>query len=255
MALWLCPRKNTQLYEKLTTLMGSLGTLFPNPPRFEPHVTITTHISVNLDNPGQTREDVDRILSASAAALALLPPNHTKLVTLGRVALQRHYFKKLYFQVADDPNLMSFARVIHELFVLIPEEEERANQQANPHLYTTPADGGAPVRRALSRKRAEADAARPVDMAQVHAVARARAAEWGRAYDPHLSLVYNDLHPIDNALWRTIRTRILDYLNVDNCDAEGLRDNGLGWDGGVLKLVWCEGAVADWVVLGSVDLH
>lgn len=255
--------------------MSSLNTLFPNKaPKFEPHITITTNVSVNLDDPVKTRDDVNKILSASAVALNSLPQNHSNLVTLGKIDSQRKFFKKLYFQVAKDPNLISFASIIRELFVITPQEIEQEDAKVNPHLYTKDSRGLLVKRRKLkknlhSREKSTSDASLPstgskgsdvatkaLDMNKIQAIAAAKASEWCIGeYDPHLSLVYSDLHPIDNALWRTIKTRVLDYLNVENCDSDDLVDNGLGWDGGVLKLILCEGDVNDWVELGSVDLH
>lgn len=239
-----------------------MNTLFPNkPPKFEPHITITTNINVNLDNPVQTKDDVSRILSASAVALNSLPKNHSNLVRLGKIDSQRKFFKKLYFQVASDPNLVSFARIIRELFVITPQEIEIENAKLNPQLYVTDSKGNK-IRRRKSTKSSHGGSGSsntaqkevlPVDMPKIHHIASVKASEWCiNEYDPHLSLVYSDLHPIDNALWRTIKTRVLDYLNVENSDSE---DIGLGWDGGVLKLMLCEGDVNDWIELGSVDLH
>ncbi|KAK6204615.1 Cpd1 protein [Scheffersomyces amazonensis] len=262
-ALWLCPKQSSAIYDKLTTLMSSLNTLFPGqPPRFDPHITITTNVDVNLENQDQTREDVDRILSACVAALHSLPKKHTNLVTLGRVNSQRMFFKKLYFQVGKDPNLLSFARIIRELFVILPQDIELENQKVNPHLYSKDSNG------ILKRKKSKKSKAsstsksdmepttKELDLKYLQERAAYKAAEWSaQEYDPHLSLAYSDIHPIDNALWRTIKTRISDYLNIENCDAEDLLDNGYGWDGGVLKLVLCEGPVNEWITLGSVDIH
>lgn len=239
--------------------MGSLSTLFPGqPPRFDPHITITSNVAVDLDNP---HDDVDRVLSASAVALNSLPKNHANLVTLGRVHSQRPYFKKLYFQANTDPNLISFTRIIRELFVILPAKIEQENQRQNPHLYTTDHHGNT-IKKKPSHKKDkhhkidETAVVKELDMDRLKQEAAVEAAEWSQhEYDPHLSLVYSDIYPIDNALWRTIKTRIQDYLNIDDCDSEDLFDNGLSWDGGVLKLVLTEGDVNDWIVLGSVDLH
>lgn len=255
-ALWLCPKKGTPLFDKLTTLNSSLNTLFPGlGPRFEPHVTITANIDIDLADHSRTREQVDEILSASAVALRSLPRNHDKLVTLGRVNSQRYRFKKLYLEVDRDPNLVLFARIIRELFVVYPQCVERQNQALNPHMYTVDAHGVS-VRRSPSKKlkRASEVSPRPIDTDLAHREAAEMAAQWSvDEFDPHLSLVYSTLHPIDSALWRTIKTRIQDFLNIPSC--ENLRDHQFGWDGGVLKLVYCEGDVGSWTVLGSVDIH
>lgn len=256
-SLWLCPRENTPLYDKLTTLMSSLNTLFPEvPPKFEPHITITSNISIDLDNP---HDDVDNVLSASSTAFNSLPTNHSNLITLGRLQSQRKYFKKLYFQVTKDPNLISFTRIIRELFVILPAKIELEDKRLNPHLYTKDSNGRIIKRKPLQKKKSSDGgviATKELDMARLRNEAAHEAAEWSiNEFDPHLSLAYSDVYRIDNALWRTIKTRIKDYLNIDDCDAESLTDNGLSWDGGVLKLVLTEGDVNDWIVLGRVDLH
>lgn len=228
--------------------MGSLNTVFPGqPPRFEPHITITTNVAIDLDNP---KDDVDRILSACCIALDSLPKSlpDEHWIRLGRINSQRFFFKKLYFQVLRDPTLVSFARIVRELFVILPEKTEQDRKAKNPSLYHK----NKRIKLLLLRHEAE----NPVDLPKIQQELAVEAALWAAEYDPHLSLVYSDLHPIDNALWHTIRSRVLDYMNIDNCDLDMWNEgNGLSWDAGVLKLVLCEGDVSDWAVLGSVDLH
>lgn len=260
-ALWLCPKKTSPLHDKLETLMNSLNTVFPGlPPKFEPHVTITTNIDVDLHN---AKDDVDRILSACCIALNSLPrsPEDEHWIRLGRVNSQRKFFKKLYFQVLRDPTLVSFARIVRELFVILPQKTEQENRVKNPHLYHKDHSGNFVRRRKLQLKKSLSrqepiDVA--LDIARIQQELAEEAAAWSvQEFDPHLSLVYSELHPIDNALWHTIRSRALDYLSIDNCDL-GLWDedsNGLHWDGGVLRLMLCEGDVSEWAELGSVDLH
>lgn len=242
--------------------MGSLNTIFPGQaPKFDPHVTITTNVDINLDDSNKTRDDVDRILLASAVALNSLPKNHESLIKLGKINSQRKFFKKLYFQVGKDPNLLSFARIIRELFVILPEIIDRENKIHNPQLYTRDSHGEIVLKSKIKKPKSHHSPEpesnlKPLDMDRIHQESAVAAAEWVvDEFDPHLSLVYSDIHPIDSALWRTIKTRVLDYLNIDNCDSEFIDDNGLGWNGGVLKLVLCEGDVNDWVTLGSVDIH
>ncbi|CUM62916.1 uncharacterized protein PRCAT00000476001 [Priceomyces carsonii] len=239
--------------------MTSLQTLFPGlPPSFEPHITITTNLWVDLEDADKRRDDVNKILSASAVALNSIPKDGTNLVTLGKVDSQRKFLKKLYFKAYRDPKLISFARIIRELFVILPNDIEQENMKQNPQLYTLDEEGNSVRRRPLKKRRSQETGQPPkeFDQTQIKQDATVKAAEWAvTEYDPHLSLVYSDLYPIDNALWRTIKTRIQDYLNIDNCDADYLEDNGLEWNGGVLKLVLCEGDVNEWVTLGSVDLH
>lgn len=258
-SLWLCPRTNSQIHDKLTTLMSSLSTLFPGqPPKFEPHITITSNIVIDLEDREKTRDTVDRILSAGAIALNSLPKNHKQLVCLGKVKSQRKYFKKLYFEVEREPNLVSLARIIRELFVIIPTDIEEENMRQNPHLYTKDAEGRTVRRKIQKHRRTPSTPPEPVkefDTSHIQQMATQKAADWSQTeFDPHLSLVYSDIHPIDNALWMTIKTRIQDYLNVSHEELES-GDVNLGWDGGVLKLVICEGNVNEWITLGSVDLH
>lgn len=246
--------------------MASLQTLFPGtPPSFEPHVTISTNIDIALDDPEKRHDDVDRILGASVAALQSIPSTaqNTPMVRLGRIDSQRSQYKKLYFEVARDANLVSFARVIRELFVVLPQLVELENQKINPHLYTTDGHGNR-VRRAKLRggrrhssaaSAHESQATKQIDVGPLQSEASSVAAHWSQSeFMPHLSLVYSNVYPIGSAMWRTIRTRVQDYLGIDNCDDPAVEATGLGWDGGVLKLVLCRGDPQDWIELGSVDV-
>lgn len=262
-ALWLCPRKDLEIYDKLTTLMGSLITLFPGqPPIFEPHITITSSIKLDLTNSDRVRDDVDRILSASCAAISTIASNDTPLVSLRRLDLLRAYFKKLYFHVERNTALVSFSQIIRELFVILPSLIEEENIRLNPHLYTVGSDGIMKVKSKRSnRKLRSSDSSLSksgdidIDMPVIESRALGIAAEWATNYQPHLSLVYSDVNHIDKALWRTVKTRIADYLDMVDCDTDEGMGNQLGWHGGVLKLVLCEGDVSEWVTLGSVDIH
>lgn len=263
-ALWVCPKKNLALYDKLETLMSSLNTVFPGlPPRFPPHVTITSNLAVDLDNP---KDDVDRILSLCSIALSKLPGGSSGgnygntgssggdqgWIRLGSVASNRGYFQKLFFRILPDATLMSFARIVRELFVILPEKTEREHQLKNPHLFHKDHEG-----RLVRRRKKTSEPIGEIDLPRIRNEAALDAANWCASdYKPHLSLVYSDLYPIDTALWHTVRSRVLDYLSIDTCDSPNWDDvgNGLSWLGGLLQLVLCEGDVSDWVVLGSVDL-
>lgn len=240
--LWLCPKSNTAIHDKLTVLMRSLSTLFPGqPPKIEPHITITGDISMDLEDSEKSKEEVYRVLWASVVAVNSLPKNHSNLITLGNLNSLRRYLKKLYFNVEKDPNLISFATIIRELFVELPKVTSGSNSGgASTTSTTASADTTGPPQDSSS-----ADPKR---------VAQEAAQQWGNdEYEPYLGLVYSDIYPIDSALWRTVRTRVQDYLNIN--DVEDISDHNLGWQNGVLKLVLCEGEVHEWVVLGSVDLH
>lgn len=235
--------------------MTSLSTVFPGqPPRFEPHITVSTNIHVDLANP---KDDVDRILSSCCIAVDSLPKNADSghWIQLSRVMSQRMYFKKLYFQVLRDPTLISLARIVRELFVILPQKTEAEQKLKNPHLFHKDSSGNL-VRRKLQTKGNIKEVS--IDVLRIQSELADEAAAWSvQEFDPHLSLVYSDLHPIDNALWHTIRSRVLDYLSIEDCDLTDWDEtsNGLNWDGGVLKLVLCEGDVTEWAELGSVDLH
>ena len=59
-ALWLCPKKTTALYDKLQVAMDSLATVFPGQvPRVEPHIT-THHQCGSGDGkrPGRCQPDL-----------------------------------------------------------------------------------------------------------------------------------------------------------------------------------------------------
>lgn len=240
--------------------MNSLNTVFPGqPPKFEPHVTITSNILLDLENP---KDDVNRILSACCIALESLPKHDLSQdwVRLGSVDSQRKYFKKLYFQILRDPTLESFARIVRELFVIVPRRTEEEHRIKNPHLFQKDSSGNLVRRRKsiLKKIRKEEPVEATLDLPKIQQELAQEAAQWStQEYDPHVSLVYSDLHPIDNALWHTIRSRVLDYMSVEDCDLKqwNTDGNGYSWEGGVLKLVYCEGDVNDWAVLGSVDLH
>lgn len=90
------------------------------------------------------------------------------------------------------------------------------------------------------------------------AEAKYSAQDWcNEQFDPHLSLVYTDLTHFDNALIRTIKTRVQDLLDTDtlHLDDGELLNYDLGWTNGVLKIVRCEGPVEEWDVLGKIDIH
>lgn len=240
--------------------MSSLATVFPDqPPKFEPHVTITTNVALDMSN---ARDEVNRILSACSIALNSLPSDsaHRDWIRLGKVDSQRMYFKKLYFLILHNSTLISFSRVVREQFVCLPRRMEEA-EQVGPHLLHRNLQGNA-VKKSVeghSRKSSDTEKTEPVlDLEKIRQELAQEAANWSiEEFQPHLSLVYSKLHPIDRALWHTIRTRVLDYLSVDYCDLDNwnLNGNGYSWDGGVLKLVLCEGEASEWLVLGSVDLH
>lgn len=241
--------------------MDSLATVFPDqPPKFEPHITISTNIAVDMDN---AKDEVNRILSACSIALHSLPVEsvHHDWIKLGKVTSQRLYFKKLYFLVLADSTLLLFSRIVREQFVCLPNRIALAEQVASPELFHKNSNGVVVRKKSKGRLRKSSNAEAPpanIDLQKIRSELAQEAAQWAaQEFEPHLSLVYSKLHPIDNALWRTIRTRVSDYLSIEDCDLDhwNIEGNGYSWEGGVLKLMLCEGDVSQWLVLGSVDLH
>lgn len=242
--------------------MGSISTLFPEqPPKFEPHVTITTEIVLDMEN---AKDNVNLILSACSIAMNSLPneSKHDEWIRFGKVKSQRAFFKKLYFLVLRDSTLISFSRIVREQFVCLPRRTELAEQAANPQCFQKNSHGKLVRKKSVqSRPRLSSSPEKPkvaIDMNKIRQELAHEAAQWTtEEFEPHLSLVYSNLHPIDNALWRTIRTRVSDYLSIDDCDLDhwNLEGNGISWAGGTLKLMLCEGDVSEWIELGSVDLH
>lgn len=246
----MCPKKNSTVHDTLETLLGLLGTVFPGEaPRIEPHVTISSNIALDMDN---AADEVLRILLSCSAAVQLLPKDRP-WVRLGRVASQRGFFTKLYMQCVPEAALLLFARIVREMFVIMPQKTEAEHRVHNSHLFQKDSHGQL-VRR-KSRKNHQ-EPVKEIDIGRVRLELAAEAAVWVQnEYRPHVLLVYLDLYPVDKALWHTIRLRVLDYVGIENCDSGAWDDgNGLAWSGGVLKLVLCEGDVLDWVVLGQVDV-
>ncbi|RKP28639.1 hypothetical protein METBISCDRAFT_20363, partial [Metschnikowia bicuspidata] len=156
--------------------------------------------------------------------------------------------------------VISFSRIVREQFVVLPRNIEKAQQIANPHLYQKNLLGELVRKKSFQGKHAAATESSQfqLDMEKIRDELSREAAVWSvEEFEPHLSLVYSKLHPIDNALWRTIRERVLDFVSIDDCDLDywNVEGNGFSWERGVLKLMLCEGDVSEWVMLGSVDLH
>lgn len=95
-----------------------------------------------------------------------------------------------------------------------------------------------------------------------------RAAAWARdEFDPHLSLLYSDVHPISQAFLRVIQQRIEDTLDIQmvKINDQSDKDKQVAWEfvrppvvswnlPGTFKVVKCEGPVDEWQVLGRVDV-
>ncbi|ODQ66730.1 2,3 cyclic phosphodiesterase, partial [Nadsonia fulvescens var. elongata DSM 6958] len=193
---------------------------------FAPHITITTGIILNHDHSSPessssaAKAEIDLILDKALSA-ARSVPNFT--ITLQSVKTGAFFFKKVYFEISPSNSaLASLAQLSREVFVLLPQAI--ANQ---PHYH------------ALSEG----------DRARIDAEVAKRAQSWAQSeFDPHLSLVYSELYPVNEALQRTINQRLEDALGP------GFETRGIGWSGGRLSLVRCEGPIHQWQKLGYRDI-
>ncbi|ODQ80538.1 hypothetical protein BABINDRAFT_160809 [Babjeviella inositovora NRRL Y-12698] len=233
-ALWLEPKKNSAMHDVLSALMDSLQSLFPDAPVFGPHITITSNLVV------KNKTDVETVLRAAAVAMDTLKhqpspdsssePNigegqisrSTHLITLEGFKVGKLFLDKLHFSVRKTAQLVSFAQIIRELYVLYPEL-------------------------VLHKVRTQSE----LDLV---VLAGKEAALWAlNEFHPHLSLIYSSTYPVNQALLRTVETRIKDALDIDVLD-EFAKFN-IGWNGGILRVMRCEGPVNEWEDLGSIDIH
>lgn len=194
----------------MNSLIIGINPLFENAPQFEPHITITSNLSIN------SISDVNTVLQSSLAAISGGSELDIDIKFNSLVINHKNsYFKKIYLSLIKSKNLAGLATIIRELYVEYPNLKNQAE-------------------------------------------AKYSAQDWcNDQFDPHLSLVYTNLNHFDNALIRTIKTRVEDLLDTDPLFFENgeLLDYDLGWKNGVLKIVRCEGPVEEWQILGKVDIH
>lgn len=75
------------------------------------------------------------------------------------------------------------------------------------------------------------------------------ASEWMKnEFEPHVSLVYSSAYPIEEALQETVNSRLRDVFG------ENFMRQKFGFKGSRLSLVYCEGPVSEWKVLGYRDI-
>ena len=104
-SLWLMPRG--PVHEDLTRVIRDVSARSRGPV-FEPHVTLV---------PG-VEGDVERILLATARLAARTAPFEVRLESLG---WRDEYFRCLFVEVRQDPELMVLARSAREMLGLPPE--------------------------------------------------------------------------------------------------------------------------------------
>lgn len=213
--MWLLPRRKSPLYDALQSTIDGVKPLFEDSHHFEPHVTLTSDIQVS--NQAQADSVLDQAMAAAKSVDNIV-------VRLGKVKYGSQFFKKVYLQVIPSTEIISLAMICREQFVIKPRfMGQNKNFDALP----------------------QAEQQHMADDAQHEA------GNWARAtFDPHLSLVYSNIYPVDEAVKETVETRLKDLFG-DDYDTRGI-----GWaSGGMsIQLVQCEGRVEDWKVLGSRDL-
>lgn len=225
-SLWLQPPPGSLLSDALQSTINGLKPLFDDAPGFAPHITITSNIAISAKQP---QFHVDSILDRALAAAQSVP--HLDVVFSDIKFSGSQFFKKVYFQAKPTPELLSFAMISREEFVCLPDLRTRIRysrtQPESQHQVLT---------------REEEDAQAATEAARI-------ASEWAKTqYDPHVSLVYSGAYPIEEALQHTVDTRLRDVFG------ENYATKGIGWTGGRLALVRCEGPVEEWQVLGYRDI-
>jgi 2',3'-cyclic-nucleotide 3'-phosphodiesterase len=207
------PKNRSPLNDALQATIDGLRPLFDDGHSFPPHVTITGGIRAT------SQAQIDGVLDAALAAAKSVP--HINVV-FSSLCYGSRFFKKVYFSVIPSPELVSLARISREEFVTAPRT------MASQKNYS-----------ALSQQ----------DRDNMALEASQQADQWVQhEYDPHLSLVYSDAYPVDEAQMRTIETRLEDLFGLD------YNTKGIGWTNGRLAVVRCEGEVESWEVLGYRDI-
>lgn len=212
-ALWLMPKPNAPLYNALQSTIDGLQPLFDDAYSFEPHITLTTGIEIN------SQKQVDWILNRAVIATNAVDYINVECSKLGYGSSFTH---KIFFQVKKQPELMSLAQISREEFVALPR---RTSQEKNYN--------------ALSEEETK----------NVENLAAEEAQNWVKnEYDPHVSLVYSNIYPVDEASKQMVEQRLTDIFGDD------FEHRGLGWTNGRLQLMLCEGPVDEWKVLGYRDI-
>ncbi|ODV59651.1 2',3'-cyclic-nucleotide 3'-phosphodiesterase [Ascoidea rubescens DSM 1968] len=277
-ALWFVPKKSSQLYDVLSNLIISLQPLFDDfPPIFEPHITITSNLFISSNS------DINKILNASLIAFNTIDSNNStindqislnnlnnlnNLIQFDKFAVGRNYFNKIHFQIFKNPNLISFARIIRELFTLSLSRNSSRSKSINNHSshFSISSSSSNKYNNSTFNYGYDLDAIIPPNAKPPSVIlnendltlkAKKIAEDWStNQFNPHLSLVYSNIYKLNSSLIRTIKIRIEDSLDIYNLNENNLINYpNLGWNYGTLKIVNCEGNVQDWQVLGSIDFH
>lgn len=177
------------------------------------------HVTIVSGITAKTQSDVDNILDrASAAAKSV---SGLDVVVCG-LTFGSMFFRKVVLEVQARPEIVSLAAICREQFVVMPRLIGQSN---NYH--------------ALSDS----------EQSSIQTDASNEAVSWvENDYKPHISLVYSNIYPVTEDLRRTVHQRLSDVFG------NTYATRGIGWTGGRLALVWCEGDVTDWKILGYRDL-
>lgn len=184
-------------------------------PLFDDASKFAPHVTLTSGIFVKTQGDVDRVLDGAHAAAKSVP--HVDVV-LQHVTYGSHYFRKVVLEVEPQAELVSLAAICREKYIIWPET--------------------------LSSTR-NYDALSEQEHDELDAAVSDKATKWvTEEYKPHLSLVYSDLYPISEAIRHTVEQRLRDVFGSTYAT------RGIGWTGGRIALVHCQGPPDQWRVLG-----
>lgn len=177
------------------------------------------HVTLVTGITAKTQADVDNILDrASAAAKSVSDLD----VIIRELTFGSAFFRKVVLEVQARPELLSLAAICREHFIELPR---------------------------LVGKSKYYEALSESEQSSIQKEATDEAVRWVNSdYKPHISLVYSNIYPLTEDIRHTVHQRLSDVFG----NTYAVR--GIGWTGGRLALVWCEGDVSDWKTLGYRDL-
>lgn len=214
-ALWFCPQPGSSSYELLKQLISSMQTLFPSSIIFEPHITITTHLTC------ENKDDVNKILTSCVAAIRsiekqLRDPRNPPLVSFSSCSIKKQYFQKVILNCKANKYLLGLEKIMTEMY----GTKKLADGEVvkfEPHVSLLYSD------------------VTPVSQAYVRMIEQ-------RIEDT-----------LDLSLLKVTNKDLL--TSDTQTKWEFSKESSLGWNiPGTFKVVKCEGPVYDWEVLGRTDI-
>ncbi|CDO96143.1 unnamed protein product [Kluyveromyces dobzhanskii CBS 2104] len=130
-SLWLCPYRQSSEHETLKTLIGSLQTLFPNSPLFEPHVTVCSGLTC------ESIEEIHNVLEMAHHAINAVKSkinNENPLVEFDGFNIGKKYFEKCRLECKPNPMIYSLAKLIRSMFVGELNIDTWLFEEFHPHL-------------------------------------------------------------------------------------------------------------------------